>query len=190
MIEFNATNFANLTSSLDELDESDSFWSKYMMFINESTSYFFYSIIFLIGITGNSVVIYVLLNSICSPNKYSLINQYQEAPTVVRRASFKPKDPANNNIDNNNNITANNSTNKKKPNVSFKKDLPDPNETNHIDQVNKGEKRQVKYSDSMIVNDPSVVIQNDNYEDTNNKVYFLVSFSNQTQNKSWVSRTI
>lgn len=178
----------NLSNSTFEQNlEDDSFWNKNMMLIIESTSYFFYSIIFLIGITGNSIVIYVLLNSVCSSQKYNLNNQYQDGPTQVKRTSFKTKDPSPNNLNNaiNNNT---NTPNKKKQNVSFKNDSPNNEKNGNTDDL-KSENRFVKYSDVGIINEPSPMIQNE-YEDTNNKVYSLVTFKNQTNNKSWVSSTL
>lgn len=160
---FNLT-ILNLSNHTDYLEDDQSWF----MPIIEHTSYFFYTIIFIVGLTGNSIVIYVLLSSVCFSTRSSQLNNpnpcYQQQDTPQsKRNSFK---------------------NKKLANVSFKADFPkEENETK--------QRKMVKYSDRIIVSsEPSITMPNENLSDSNDsnstKIYSLVS-STQNQRQSWVT---
>lgn len=54
----------NSSDVLEEFETGQDFWT-----LIEYTNYFFYSLVFLIGIIGNTIVIYVILSPICCNSK-------------------------------------------------------------------------------------------------------------------------
>lgn len=85
---------ANNTNSTTEIDFQT------LSKIIDYTSYFFYTSIFLFGITGNSVVIYVLLSPICCGSKSNRdhfgynaapTSHFYNSPVAKRKSSFRTK---------------------------------------------------------------------------------------------------
>lgn len=157
MLNFTNTSLINL--------EDDSFWVRNLMPIIEYTSYFFYSIIFLIGLTGNSVVIYVLLNSVCLSARYPAININ---PTLVLHNQETAI----------NNVKKKSLKIKKNINVSFK-----PDELRAIDK-----KIEKNTSANLIINEstfePSNVEDELNEISNHSKVYSLLTVKND--DSRWV----
>lgn len=162
----------NITESLNE-----TFWEKNLMIIIEYTSYIAYTIIFIIGITGNSVVIYVLLSSVCFLNKKNGVNNLanvtiqQDTPALQRKNSLKIKKTTNNNV--------------LFRNESIK-------ENNPIQQIIDSEivevkqtKKIVTYSDSIIENE--VINDKNDFVEMSNKKYSLVTSTNDIQRNFWVT---
>ena len=159
----------NFTNSSSISLEDDSFWERNLMPIIEYTSYFFYSIIFLIGLTGNSVVIYVLLNSVCLLARYPTNNNNNNinAALVLQNQETAI-----------NNAKKNSLKSKKNINVSFKPDSMTANDKT-------SEKKSLKNNANLIINEstfePSIVEDDIN---ENNKLYSLLAV--KTDNRRWV----
>jgi hypothetical protein len=164
----------NITESLNE-----TFWEKNLMIIIEYTSYIAYTIIFIIGITGNSVVIYVLLSSVCFLNKKNGVNNLanvtiqQDTPALQRKNSLKIKKTTNV-------IFRNESVKENNPIQQQQQQIID----NEIVEV-KQTKKIVTYSDSIIENE--VINDKNDFVEMSNKKYSLVSSTNDIQRNFWVN---
>ena len=65
------TTTLNMSNMMEEFSAFDQFLIDHLTYFDKAL-YVIYSLIFLLGITGNIIVIYVLISSICINKKYPL----------------------------------------------------------------------------------------------------------------------
>ncbi len=91
---------ANMTNISVEFQNENSIDYEFLSLFIDYTSYIFYTSIFLLGITGNSIVIFVLLKPIVCGSKSNrdyfaynnqLISNFQNSPSFTRATSRRRK---------------------------------------------------------------------------------------------------
>jgi hypothetical protein len=100
----NGNSSLQMTTPASLIDPNANYTQLDMFFINNNqlvtvVLYILYSLIFILGICGNTIVIYVLISSICVDRRYQFIQNNQTVAHLIataipnRQAQFKPASP-------------------------------------------------------------------------------------------------